>query len=109
MPALFFSVSPNYNILGSPSSSPTRSALPASTVTISSAPAISLTNAQKVFEEMHPHYEMDIQGELHIMVSHVVYPVTEEVLHCPFDLYGAEKVQLLMETTHVEALSVREP
>jgi hypothetical protein len=38
------------------------------------------------------------------MVSHVVYPVTEEVRQYLFDPYDAERVQVLMETTHMEAI-----
>jgi hypothetical protein len=92
------------HILDSSSSSPACAASPASTATIPSAPAIPLTSVQKVFEEMPPCNDVAIRGDLHVMVSHVVYPVTEDVLHCLFDPYGAEKVQVLMENTQVEAL-----
>jgi hypothetical protein len=91
------------HILDSSSSSPVCAASPASTATIPSALAIPLTSVQKVFEEMPPCNDVAIRGDLHVMVSHVVYPVTEEVLHCLFDPYGAEKVQVLMENTQVEA------
>ncbi|WVZ84427.1 hypothetical protein U9M48_031461 [Paspalum notatum var. saurae] len=60
--------------------------------------------AHKVFYGMPFHQEMTQASILHVMVSHMLYPITEEVMHQLFDPYGAENVQLLLVKSQVEAL-----
>nr|CAE02036.2 OSJNBa0027O01.7 [Oryza sativa Japonica Group] len=42
---------------------------------------------------------------LHVQVSHIIYPVTNEVLHQVYDIYGAEELHILVaDAWRVEAL-----
>ncbi|KAJ1259356.1 hypothetical protein BS78_10G148000 [Paspalum vaginatum] len=64
----------------------------------------SYADAYKVFDGMSCHEEAAAVYVLHVTVSHMLYAVSEEVMHQLFDPYGAENVQLLLTATQVEAL-----
>lgn len=57
-----------------------------------------------LLDKMPSHREAITEGVLRVAVSHVLYPVTEEVLHQVFDTYGAKQVVVLERADHVEAL-----
>lgn len=86
----------------SPSSVP---ATPAdSLVSVSSPGATSSVDSQKVFDEMPSNKEPTTASVLHVTMSHVLYPVTAEVLLQVFSPYGAEEVRVYNQgTIQVEA------
>ena len=57
-----------------------------------------------LFGEMPSYQEATTGDVLRVTVSHVLYPVTERVLHQVFDTYGAEQVVVLERANQVEAL-----
>ncbi|KAJ1291635.1 hypothetical protein BS78_02G330600 [Paspalum vaginatum] len=88
----------------SSSASPALATTQSSTIADSSVFATRSPAAHKVFDEMTYHQEAAVGRVLHVKVSHMLYPVSEEVMHQLFDPYDAENVQLLLVTTQVEAL-----
>uniref|UniRef100_A0A0E0DBS5 PTBP1-like RNA recognition motif 2 domain-containing protein n=1 Tax=Oryza meridionalis TaxID=40149 RepID=A0A0E0DBS5_9ORYZ len=63
------------------------------------------SGARQVFGEMPSRLGGGIGAVLRVQVSHVLYPMTTEVLHQVYDSYGAAAVQILATSTwHVEAL-----
>ena len=60
--------------------------------------------ARHLFDEMPSHREATTGDVLRVTVSHVLYSVTEGVLHQVFGAYGAEQVVVLERADHVEVL-----
>uniref|UniRef100_A0A0E0DB07 PTBP1-like RNA recognition motif 2 domain-containing protein n=1 Tax=Oryza meridionalis TaxID=40149 RepID=A0A0E0DB07_9ORYZ len=61
--------------------------------------------AREVSGEMPSRLGDGISAVLRVQVSHILYPVTTEVLHQVYDSYGAATVQILATSTwHVVAL-----
>ena len=61
-------------------------------------------DVRHLFDETPSHREATTGDVLRVTVSHVLYPVTEGVLHQVFDAYGAKQVVVLERANHVEAL-----
>lgn len=61
---------------------------------------------RQVFSEMPGWVQSSVGAGLCVFMSHVLYPMTNEVLHQVHDIYGATAVQMLATTnaSHVEAL-----
>ena len=57
-----------------------------------------------LFGEMPSHREATASGVLRITVSQALYPVTKEVLHQIFEVYGVEKMSVFERANHVEAM-----
>uniref|UniRef100_A0A0E0KMB1 PTBP1-like RNA recognition motif 2 domain-containing protein n=1 Tax=Oryza punctata TaxID=4537 RepID=A0A0E0KMB1_ORYPU len=57
---------------------------------------LSVGGARQLFGEMPSRLGGGIGDVLRVPVSHVLYPVTCEVLHQVYDIYGAEEVHMLV-------------
>uniref|UniRef100_A0A0E0DNX9 PTBP1-like RNA recognition motif 2 domain-containing protein n=1 Tax=Oryza meridionalis TaxID=40149 RepID=A0A0E0DNX9_9ORYZ len=61
--------------------------------------------ARQVFDAMPSWLGAGAGAALHVQVSHIIYPVTNEVLYQVYDIYGAEELHILVvDAWRVEAL-----